>query len=134
MSDSIKTGSCLCGAVRFELRGKLRGVSVCHCGQCRKWSGHFVAATAVAAEGLIFTEKRGLKWFRSSDSARRGFCGECGSSLFWEGDGLGYTAVMAGTLDAPTGLRLARHIWTADCGDYYDLADNLPQFPQSSSS
>lgn len=92
-----------------------------------------VAATAVARDNLVFTEQRGLKWFRSSDAARRGFCGECGSSLFWEGDGLGYTGVMAGTLDSPTGLRLARHIWTADRGDYYDIADNLPQFPGSPS-
>lgn len=133
MTADIKTGSCLCGAVRFELRGKLRDVSACHCGQCRRWTGHCVAATAVARENLVFTEQRGLKWFRSSDAARRGFCGECGSSLFWEGDGLGYTGVMAGTLDSPTGLRLARHIWTADRGDYYDIADNLPQFPGSPS-
>ena len=131
MTSEIKTGGCLCGAVRFALRGKLRAVSVCHCGQCRKWSGHLVAATAVARDGLTFTEDRGLKWHRSSDFARRGFCGECGSSLFWEGDGLNYTAVMAGTLDGATGLQTARHIWTADRGDYYDLADGLPQFPRS---
>ena len=131
MTSELKSGGCLCGAVRFELRGELRAVSVCHCGQCRKWTGHVVAATAVARDGLVLTEGRGLKWHRSSGSARRGFCGECGSSLFWQGDDLAYTSVMAGTLDGSTGLRTARHIWTADKGDYYDLADNLPQFPRA---
>ena len=69
-------------------------------------------------------------WYRSSHSARRGFCPTCGSSLFWAEDGNSRLSIHAGTLDNPTGLRLAGHIFTADKGDYYDLDDGLPQASQ----
>ena len=124
------TGSCLCGAVRFEAHGAPRPVIVCHCGQCRKWSGHQVAATAVPRDGLRLIESRGLKWYRSSDFAGRGFCAECGSSLFWQHDREDHTSIMAGTLDSPTGLETGSHIYVADCGDYYQIEDGLPRFEE----
>ncbi len=68
-----------------------------------------------------------VRWFRSSDSARRGFCPDCGSSLFWQADGADRVSVAPGAVDAPTGLHLAGHIFVADKGDYYDIADGLPQ-------
>lgn len=117
-------GGCLCGAVRFVVSGPLRPVIACHCVQCRKTSGHYVAATSAARADLEVTGK--VSWFVSSPKARRGFCGICGSSLFWEeGDG-SPVSIHAGTLDGPTGLALARHIFVADKGDYYELADGLP--------
>lgn len=117
------TGGCLCGAVRYTVTGPLRPVVACHCGQCRKSSGHHVAATsapraAVAVEGE-------LRWFASSATARRGFCPTCGSQLFWDGPGANLS-IFAGSLDGPTGLAMAGHIYTADKGDYYAIADGLP--------
>ena len=67
-----------------------------------------------------------LAWFPSSETARRGFCPTCGSNLFWDGPGT-HLSIVAGTLDAPTGISLAGHIFVADKGDYYDVADDLPQ-------
>ncbi|MBT6545703.1 MAG: GFA family protein, partial [Rhodobacteraceae bacterium] len=93
------TGSCECGAVVFELSGKLRDVVACHCGQCRKTSGHYWAATSVPTPQLNLRQSKGLSWYRSSDVARRGFCKECGSSLFYQLDDEGRTSVGAGTLD-----------------------------------
>ena len=75
-------------------------------------------------------EDRGLKWYRASDVARRGFCGECGSTLFWRRNGADHIAIAAGSLDGETGLATAAHIFVADKGDYYRLDDNLPQFEQ----
>lgn len=121
------TGSCLCGAVTFELSGELRPPVSCHCAQCRKTSGHHWSATQVPDDQLNITKDTGLKWFRSSDWAQRGFCDQCGSSLFWRMDGEGTTSIGAGTLDGPTGLRMQKHIYVADKGDYYDLTDGLPQ-------
>ena len=117
-------GSCLCGQVRYRVTGPLRPVIACHCLQCRKTSGHFVAATsapraAVAVEGAV-------TWYASSPAARRGVCAVCGSSLFWDGPG-GNLSIHAGTLDRAPGLRLAGHIYCADKGDYYQIADGLPQ-------
>ena len=120
------TGRCLCGAVRYELRGPLRPVVACHCSQCRRTSGHFVASTAVSPDRLRFVEERGLRWYKSSPEARRGFCGECGSNLFWAPASGERIAVMAGTLDKPTGVALAMHIFVDDAGDYYRIADGLP--------
>ena len=119
-------GSCLCGAVRYEVTGALRDVILCHCRMCRKTHGHVAAYTATAKSALHLSETRGLKWYRSSDKARRGFCGECGASMFWEPSGKDYVAIAAGTLDAPTGLRTAIQIHLDSAGDYYAIDDRIP--------
>ncbi len=118
------TGSCLCGAIRYEVEGPMRPVVACHCAQCRKTSGHYVAATSALRGDVTVTGE--VTWYRSSDSARRGFCGTCGSNLFWDGPGT-HLSIHAGTLDGATGLALAGHIFCADKGDYYPISDPLPQ-------
>lgn len=121
---SETTGSCLCGAVRYRVTGQLRPVIACHCTQCRKTSGHHVAATSAPRDTVEITGA--VWWYASSDSAQRGFCPICGSNLFWDGPGT-HLSIFAGTLDKPTGLRLSAHIFCADKGDYYEIADGLPQ-------
>ena len=126
-ADGIKHGSCLCGAVTYETDGALRPVVGCHCIQCRKQTGHFLAATGARLSNFRLTRDDGLKWYRATDTARRGFCGECGSTLFWQRDDADYVAISAGTFDDPTGLRMEGHIFCAFKGDYYEIADGLPQ-------
>ena len=121
------TGSCLCSAVRYEVRGDLRDVIECHCAMCRKTHGHVGAYTAVPKTALELAESRGLKWYRSSDKARRGFCGECGASLFWEPYARDYVAIAAGTLDPPTGLRTMRQVYVGSASDYYAIDPAVPQ-------
>lgn len=126
------SGRCMCGAMEFTATIDKREVTACHCGQCRKWSGHVWASVNVPFASLeIVKGKRALGWFRSSEHARRGFCKECGSALFWHADKLPQysdrIAIAAGTLDEPTGLALAEHIFVADKGDYYEIADGKPQ-------
>jgi len=122
METSLKTGSCLCGAVRFEIAGRLRPVIACHCVQCRKQTGSYMSATAVKDKYLKLIEARGLKWYQSSEGARRGFCQECGSTLFWKGDGRDYTAIAAGSIDGVLGVPLEGHIFCESKGDYYEIA------------
>lgn len=121
-------GGCHCGAVRYRVDGPLRPVVACHCVQCRKTSGHFVAATSAARGDVAVEGTDALRWYQSSADARRGFCGICGSSLFWEAAGSGRLSIHAGTLDGPTGLRIAGHIFCAAKGDYYDIDEGLPRF------
>lgn len=123
----MKTGSCLCGAVAFEITGELRPSVACHCTQCRKTSGHYWSATQVPDAQFNLTKDEGLTWYQSSESARRGFCRHCGSALFWQMDGEGATSIGTGTLDGATGLHTSKHIFVKDKGDYYDIADGLPQ-------
>jgi hypothetical protein len=124
------TGGCLCGAVRYEARGPLRDVVNCHCGRCRRTHGHVGAYTETTA--LTLLEDRGLAWY-VADGRERGFCRECGASLFWRREGSATTSIAAGTLDEPTGLRTVSHIYVASKGDYYEIADGLPQSPGSDS-
>lgn len=131
MSDD-HTGGCLCGAVRFRTRGELREVVACHCSQCRRQTGHFLAATNVADDQITLEGEENLRWYRASDFARRGFCSNCGSVMFWKADSEDYVSVQAGSFDAPTGLKLAYHIFCADKGDYYEIADGLPQYDRGS--
>ena len=118
----MKTGSCLCGAVQYEVHGALRPVLACHCVQCRKQTGNYMSSTAASDEELKITEDRGLKWYRSSDIAQRGFCQECGSVLFWKKDGSDTTSITAGSIDGPTGAPLEGHIFCESAGDYYEIA------------
>lgn len=122
-------GHCLCGEVDFTVTGKLRDISQCHCTQCRRWHGHAPAYTKAKWADLTFASRGPLTWFQSSEKARRGFCGRCGSSLFWEMAGSDAVSISAGAFDPPFGPRQRHHIFVADKGDYYKISDNLPQFP-----
>ncbi|WP_136653234.1 GFA family protein [Paracoccus aeridis] len=124
------TGGCLCGAVRFTAEADDDGIVACHCTMCRRWSGHVWAAAGVTA--LRIEDERALRWYRSSGIGERGFCAECGSSLFWRGVRDGHAVeddveVSGGALDAPTGLRLSCHARVDFKGDYYAIADGVPQ-------
>ncbi len=129
--DKVREGGCLCGAVRYRLTGKIRQVVNCHCGQCLKTHGHHAAYSAALRDGLELIEDRGLIWYQSSEAARRGFCGVCGSSLFWDAPRNAFVSVAAGTLDTPTRLRTLGNIFVSDKPDYYELDENLPAYPLS---
>tara|TARA_R110002049_G_scaffold44333_5_gene129994 strand:- start:46857 stop:47231 length:375 start_codon:yes stop_codon:yes gene_type:complete len=112
-------GSCLCGAITFTSTAVSRDPAACHCSQCRKQSGHYWASVQVMDDGLAILGTP--TWYAASDGAKRGFCPTCGSFLFWKRSGDPDTAVALGAVDGATGLRLTRHIYTSDKGDYYDL-------------
>ncbi len=128
------TGGCLCGAVRFEIVGDLRGIVNCHCSKCRRFHGHLGAYTSVRVPDLVFVEQRGLKWYRSTTdetpNVHRGFCAECGASLFWHPRDQEKIAVAAGALDDPTGLETIGHVWVSQKPGYYDIHDGLAQYPK----
>lgn len=130
----VHTGGCLCGAITYRIEGPLRDVVNCHCGKCRRWHGHAPAYTSVKRPQLTIEDNGALKWFRSvtdeTPDVYRGFCRECGSSLFWDARGLETIAVTAGSLDEPTGLKTIGHIWLDQAGDYYELTDDLKRFGQ----
>ena len=124
----VHPGSCLCGKVSFRVSGSLREIIACHCDQCRKQSGHFYAATSAADTDLTVEGSENLTWYAASPEARRGFCRDCGSALFWKREGSASTSILAGAFDKPTGLRIASHIFVGQKGDYYEIEDGLPQF------
>ena len=121
------TGGCECGKVRFEVPSVRDTVTVCHCGQCRRTSGHIWASTKAKFDDVTFTEDEGLVWFASSAHAKRGFCNQCGSSLFYRQNGEEGLAIAAGCIDDDGDLEIGRHIFVADKGRYYEIGDGAPQ-------
>ena len=123
------TGRCECGAVAFEASGLRDTVTFCHCSQCRRTSGHYWAATRADVANMTFARDDGLRWYQSSPDSRRGFCQHCGSSLFYQPNGASHMGIAAGCLDLPTGMTPGKHIFTADCGDYYSIPGDAPAHP-----
>ena len=124
----MTTGGCCCGAVRYQVSASLTPVTYCHCSKCRRWHGHVGAYTAVERAGFRLTEARGLRWHAVSPTVRRGFCGECGSSLLFDEAPDPKMSICAGTLDEPTGVREKAHIFVGSKGDYYEIDGDLPRY------
>ncbi|UJR80709.1 GFA family protein [Sandaracinus amylolyticus] len=125
MSAVHGRGRCLCGAISFEVHAPMREVSFCHCGMCRRVHGYAGAYTTALVDSFVLHDAQGaLRWYRSSEHVQRGFCGTCGTTLFWQHEGSKVRGVTAGSLDAPTGLRAGVHIHVADKGDWYELPDD----------
>ncbi len=128
MSNEILEGGCLCDAVRYQITAPLMGVIACHCRRCRRMSGHVFAATAVAREAFAITESAGLAWYQSSERSRRGFCRQCGSSLFFDHGPEEPIGVAAGSFDGDPAMTMAAHIYVDEAGRYYDIAQDADHF------
>ncbi|WP_350335280.1 GFA family protein [Coralliovum pocilloporae] len=127
--ERVKSGQCLCGAVKLSASGPFREVIACHCKQCRRWTGYYWGATSVYCDNLSIDEgEEQIAWYQSSDVARRAFCRCCGSSLFYhrsdQAEDAEHTiSISPGLFDDPSGFRHGSQIHCEDAGDYYDLPD-----------
>ena len=123
-------GSCLCGAITFEVTGALPPPDACHCTKCRKHTGHYSVGTDVPRDAITIHGADRITWYHSSEKIRRGFCSTCGSSLFFDMLHKDRFGIAMGAFDTPTQTKLYIHIFVADKGDYYDIADGVPQHAQ----
>jgi hypothetical protein len=127
VTDVRHSGRCLCGEVSYRIAGELSDVVNCHCERCRRHTGHFMAATAAAVSDLSIVGGS-LRWYDATDSVQYGFCGECGSSMFWRaGDKPKRISIAAGTLDPPTDVTTSAALFTSRASDYHRLDDTLVQ-------
>ena len=129
---SHASGGCHCGAVRYQVNGPLRDVVNCHCSECQRLNGNFGSHSKARREHINLLEDRGLNWYAISDGARRGFCQNCGASLFWEAVDQPWTGIIVGSLDDSSAMKTLGHIFVSEKADYYQISDGLPQFEQSS--
>ena len=109
MNGTSRGGGCLCGAVCYEISGEPKFSPLCHCRMCQKWTGSAMLATvAFDRDAVVFT-KGEPRVYWSSDVSERGFCPECGSSLFTRyasgGAFDGIIFVALGTFDDPECVR-----------------------------
>lgn len=124
-----RTGSCLCGAVKYTLTADLSTAGACHCGMCRKWTGGINIALMVAPDQITFEGAENIAPYRSSDWAERCFCRICGSSLYYRvvapGPHHGTLHIGMGGLDDPAGVTVTQEIFTDRKPAGYDLAGDL---------
>ena len=111
-----KTGSCLCGAVKYTVSSDIAEAGACHCGMCRKWSGGVYIGIQVAPGDITFEGADNITKFASSAWAERGFCSTCGSSLFYRvtapGPHEGTYHIGMGALDDTSGVTMTQEIFT----------------------
>lgn len=124
-------GSCLCGAVSYEITGSLRAIGHCHCSMCRRSHGAAFVTWALInpdqfrwVSGVEFVER-----YESSPGNERCFCKKCGSRLVVTNSGkVGEVAL--GTVDGDPGMRPREHIFVGSKAPWYEITDTLPQFEE----
>jgi hypothetical protein len=128
----MHAGSCLCGAVRFEVTGELAPIQFCHCSQCRRASGTaFASNIPVAVEDfrIVCGEGR-LKSYESSPGKERLFCADCGSPVISRAvRAPGMVRVRAGLLAEPVSARPGFHFHTSSTASWWPITDTLPRYP-----
>lgn len=127
--DEPLRGSCLCGGVKYELRGQPMGMYHCHCGTCRKANGAS-NATNVFFPRAAFTIVEGealLSKYESSPDKHRYFCSRCGSPVYSHAQKTaGMVSIRAGLLDGDPGVRPQAHVFVASKAPWTTIADGLP--------
>jgi len=126
-ASAARSGSCLCGAVKFTAHGEPQEIDACHCGMCRRQTGGGAYIAAQFNGGVTLEASDTLTWYKGSDWGERGFCSTCGSAVAWRlqqfPDKLG---VSLGAFDDTAGLKLETHIFTDSGPDYYTIPDDIP--------
>lgn len=125
-------GSCLCGAVKYQIRSRPKALSHCHCSQCRKSHGAaFASYGSVLRQNLELLEGADqVKSYRSSEAVQRQFCSHCGSSLFWasnQGEYSDWISVALGTLDTTYTTEKQQHVEVTSKAPWFEIKDQWPQ-------
>ena len=123
------TGGCHCGAIRYETADEAVHHALCHCTDCRKCAGAPAVAWALAPVGQVKITGEPV-WYASSEHGRRGFCGGCGTGLFYTNEVIfpGQIDVQSATLDDPDAIPLQGQIQTAERIGWMGGLDHLPSF------
>jgi hypothetical protein len=127
------TGSCHCGAVRFEITGEIRRFQHCHCHTCRRIHGTVYGSSAVTdREGFTLTQgAEAITEYESSPGKKRCFCSRCGSHVYAYRDAEPrFVVLRMGTVHGDPGVRPTRHIWVSQKAPWYEIHDDLPQLEE----
>ena len=123
-------GSCLCGTVKYEIRGNLGPAIYCHCSRCRKATATAFAtnAPAAASDFVVIEGESTLKAFESSPGVHRFFCSNCGSPIISRRDAMpDVVRLRVATLDTPLPAPPIAHYFVGSKAQWYEIHDDLPQ-------
>lgn len=126
----MHTGSCLCGAVEYEIRGELGPIVYCHCSRCRKANGSAFAAVAPvpAADFRLVKGEEALRSHRTDAGVHRVFCGTCGSPILGKRESApDVLRIRIGTLDTPVMAQVSAHIFVGSKAEWYEIHDGAPE-------
>ena len=130
---STHQGSCLCGGIRYQVKGELGPVAWCHCNKCRKGNGTaFLTVSSInESDFALQTGANLLTEYETSPGVTRNFCSRCGSPIFGKRTTMpGILRLRLGTLDTPVDGRPALHIFVANKADWFDIHDDAPQYDE----
>ena len=117
-------GRCLCGAVSYEADGQFDAAQVCHCTDCQRWTGG--PFMGIEVDNILINGD--VTWFKSSEWAERGFCGTCGSTLFWRLQSGAHITLTAGTLEDQSAVKtIKEHIFVDHQPCYYEFKGDAPR-------
>ena len=119
------SGGCMCGKVRYEAIGEPLYIGYCHCHSCRHHTGAPVVAVVVFEEDKVRFTQEDRSIYNSSPGVGRGFCGQCGTTLTWEGSG--NISLHISTLDDPDNHVPAQHWFYEERIAWFDVANDLPR-------
>jgi hypothetical protein len=122
MSKECQKGHCLCGKVRFQVNRPVKEVGACHCEMCRRWSsGPFQERDC--GDAVVFEGEENIVRYKSSDWAERGFCGTCGTSLFYFLLPTSEYMMSAGAFDDQSGLKFTNQVFIDEKPDWYAFSN-----------
>lgn len=113
-------GECLCGKVKITVKETKAEVGTCHCGMCRKWSGGIPMILEVETKLEIEGEEN-VKYYDSSNWAKRAFCSNCGSNLFYLLKEKNLYFVQAGLFDLEGKVEFTHQVFVDKKPSYYEF-------------
>ena len=134
MSQTTLKGSCLCGAVKYEVTGEPKRFFHCHCSRCRK-------ATGTGHASNLFVQPGALRWFKGEEQIRsfkvpeakrfaNNFCGTCGSRLPRQAKDSDAVIIPCGSLDDEPPIKPQARIFSASRASWSCTGDELPVYPE----
>ena len=132
MPSTMHVGRCLCGAVRYECGEPVSKPALCHCESCRRAAGAHVVAWATVRRADYRITQGAPRSFASSPPVIRTLCERCGTQLtYWHQDAADFIDVTLASLDDPSALVPADHLWMEDAAAWDHPGDGLPQWRTS---
>lgn len=131
MSETEHTGGCMCGAVRYAVRGEPLRVGICHCETCRRNTGAPFGVFAIFRRDQVDRLTGDTDFYQSSPTGRRHFCPRCGAPVFAEWSDSGDFDVPIGSLDAPERLAPTYELWTVRRLPWLSKLDRLERFERN---
>ena len=126
------TGSCLCGAVRFELTGPVDVINYCHCSRCRRRTGSAFATIVHAriADFRFVSGEANIETFVPEEWNSHSFCRSCGSPVPFLNKEDGEVGIPAGLLDQDPGVRPSLHIMVGSKAPWYEISDDVDGYDE----